>query len=278
MTFADFLQSMPPGQSARITDAVERDQSAPRRFEITAPALWLHCTSDICNGPRIFRFLDGFRYYELDPEKGPSNRYFTYLCSNCRRKTKMFSLSVSPGKDANPPAAFCTKFGEIPAFGTPTPNRLLRLFGSDSKIFLKGRQCENHGLGIGAFSYYRRVVENHKDQLFSEIIKVAAKIAPDTVAALQAAKEQHQFLNALDAVKDVFPQGLLINGHNPLTLLHSALSEGLHAHTDEQCLQAAHDIRIVLAELTDRMGQALKNEAELTSAVARLTQRKSDRP
>lgn len=76
------------------------------------------------------------------------------------------------------------KFLEIPQFGSPTRNRLLRLFGSDGNVFLKGRQCENHGLGIGAFSYYRRVVENHKDQLFDEIIKVAKKIAPETVPAL----------------------------------------------------------------------------------------------
>ena len=86
--------------------------------------------------------------------------------------------------------------------------------------------------------------------------------------------EQHQFLNALESVKDVIPQGLLINGHNPMTLLHSALSEGMHALTDEECLQYAHDVRVVLAELTERMGQALKDEAELSAAVARLTKKR----
>jgi hypothetical protein len=130
-------------------------------------------------------------------------------------------------------------------------------------------------LGIGDFSYYRRVVENHKDQLFDEVIKVAQKVAPETVEALLAAKGQHQFLNALESVKDAIPQALLINGHNPLLLLHSALSDGLHARSDEECLQSAHDVRMVLSDLVERMGQALKDEAELAAAVARLTRKKA---
>ncbi len=62
----------------------------------------------------------------------------------------------------------------------------------------------------------------------------------------------------------------MINGHNPITLLHSALSIGLHAQTDEECLDSAHDVRIVLAELAERLGQAMKDHAELNSAVQRL--------
>ena len=136
------------------------------------------------------------------------------------------------------------------------------------------RQCENHALGVGAFSYYRRVVESHKDQIFDEIIKVTRKIAPDIVASLETAKREQQLLKAIESVRDAIPQGLLINGHNPLTLLHSALSEGLHAQTDEQCLEAAHDIRVVLTALVQRLNEALRDEAELNAAIERLARRK----
>src|SRR5271163_2925877 len=122
-------------------------------------------------GVRTFRFKEGGRFVS---QKDPTTCYLHYLCWNCMQSVKVFSL-ILQHTNVEYPAANCAKFGEIPQFGSPTPNRLLRLFGSDSKVFLKGRQCENHGLGIGAFSYYRRVVENHKDQLFDEIIKVAIK-------------------------------------------------------------------------------------------------------
>jgi hypothetical protein len=59
-------------------------------------------------------------------------------------------------------------------------------------------------------------------------------------------------------------------------LLHSALSEGLHAQTDEQCLELAQAVRVVLAELAERIGQALKDEAESNAAITRLMNR-SDR-
>jgi len=62
----------------------------------------------------------------------------------------------------------------------------------------------------------------------------------------------------------------LINGHNPLTLLHSALSDGIHAKTDEECLELATSIRLVLIELADRIATALKDEAELRTAVTKL--------
>ena len=80
---------------------------------------------------------------------------------------------------------------------------------------------------------------------------------------------------ALASVKDAIPQALLINGHNPLTLLHSALSEGLHNQTDEYCLEIANSVRVILAELSDRLGQALKDEAELNHALSKLIQENS---
>jgi len=53
-------------------------------------------------------------------------------------------------------------------------------------------------------------------------------------------------------------------------LLHRALSERLHAQTDEQCLELATSIRVVLTDLVERLANALKDEAELNVAVNRL--------
>lgn len=62
-----------------------------------------------------------------------------------------------------------------------------------------------------------------------------------------------------------------------MTLLHTALSEGLHAESDEQCLELATDIRVVLAEVAERMAQALKDEAELSHAVKRLAAKRTSK-
>ncbi|MBI5388586.1 MAG: hypothetical protein HZA90_28320 [Verrucomicrobia bacterium] len=149
---------------------------------------------------------------------------------------------------------------------------MIKLIGPDRETFLKGRRCENQGLGIGAFVYYRRVVENQKNRIIEEILKVAEKldVSPNIITALKAAKNETQFSKALASVKDAMPQALLINGHNPLTLLHSALSDGLHDQTDEHCLEIASSVRVVLGELSERLAQALKDEAELNNALSKL--------
>jgi hypothetical protein len=152
--------------------------------------------------------------------------------------------------------------------------------GEDREIFLKGRRCETQGLGIGAFVYYRRVVENQKNTILDEIIRVSAIIGAPApmIKTLEDAKNETQFSKALASVKDAIPQTLLIKGHNPMALLHTALSGGLHERSDEECLNLAHDVRIVLAELADRLGQALKDEAELNTAVSRLMKPRAPKP
>jgi hypothetical protein len=88
-----------------------------------------------------------------------------------------------------------------------------------------------------------------------------------------------QFSKSIDLVKNAIPPSLLIQGHhNPLTLLHSALSKGLHAESDESCLELAQSIRLVLAELAERLSTALKADAELNAAVSRLLRNDAPEP
>jgi hypothetical protein len=265
VSFSEFLENVPPGQGRRVVN-IRHLSPVNGNGYLVIPQIELHCGE--CDGIRTFRCGQRMDVFGT----GAMNMFLGYTCSNCAEYTKTFSLRVL-FHEMTDYYGDCVKFGEIPPYGSPTPPRLLRLFGDDREIFLKGRRCENQGLGIGAFSYYRRIVENHKDQILDEIIKVAKKIAPEMVATLETAKTENQFLKAIASVKDALPQVLFINGHNPLTLLHSALSKGLHADTDEQNLEAAHDVRLVLAELTERIGTALKDEAELNAAISRLTQR-----
>jgi hypothetical protein len=165
------------------------------------------------------------------------------------------------------------KIGEFPSFGPPTPARLTSLIGPDRELFIKGRRCENQGLGIGAYAYYRRVVEQQKNRILGEVIRVSQRLDVDEekIAILKNAQAEQQFAKAMDMVRSAVPPALLVNGHNPLTLLHSALSEGLHAHSDEACLDLAGTIRVVLMEFSDRLGQTMKDEDELRKAIGRLT-------
>lgn len=270
LTISDFLESTPPNQLIHISDLCKPTRNQFGLYgEMRTPEIQLHCDNDQCNGTRFFRCISGAGAHIKDDNY--KFFYVTYRCSNCQKTEKTFSLAALM-ENTSKPQGNCYKYGELTTYGPPTPSRLIKLIGPDRKEFLKGRRCENQGLGVGAFIYYRRVVENQKGRIFKEIIKVSEKLGAEEekINTLKAAQVETQFSKALNMAKNAMPESLLINGHSPLLLLHSALSEGVHALSDEQCLETAGSVRIVLGELSERLSQALKDEAELSKALSHL--------
>lgn len=263
----EFLERTPPGTKVHINDFEANDRQGTTR--VRTPEIELHCTQ--CNGQRFFAATATSAYIG---ERKPVDAFLDYVCRNCRRSMKTFALGATYDQEAKQWSVF--KYGEEPSFGPPTPARAITLIGPDRDQFLKGRRCENQGLGVGAFVYYRRVVENQKNRIFDEIIRVSQHLGADQqlLAELEAAKGEVQFTKAVETIKHALPQSLLVNGQNPLLLLHSALSEGVHELTDEDCLGLASSVRIVLIEFAERLSQAMKDEAELNEAINKLAHRK----
>ncbi len=272
-SWAEFLASSPPDSTEDLSDLFKSlDHVARNDADLNLPDVFLYCDREKCQGWRYFEHVKG----SLRADKESWNSVFLYYrCRNCRRSYKTFAVAVSWTGGARGKAM---KFGEDPPFGPHTPPRVISLIGPDKELYLQGRRSESRGFGIGAFSYYRRVVENQKSRIIEEIAKAAKKIGakPEVLKRFEAAAKETQFSKAIEDIKDGIPSALLIdNQHNPLTLLHSALSEGMHADTDAECLEIARDIRLVLTDLADRLSQALKEHAELNNAVTRLLNRKS---
>lgn len=279
-TLSEFLENTPPNQWRNISDlSVQRPLRPYGNVikEINKPELELHCPGDLCNGVRFFRYTEVFSNTETDLQENAVNYlYIIYQCSNCKRSSKVYSLAAIPSA-IEQSQGMCCKFGELPPYGQPVPPRLIKLIGPDRDVFLKGRNCENQGLGIGAFTYYRRVVENQKNRILAEIVKVFEKIGvpQDKIDTLREAIKETQFSKALEMAKDVMPESLLIDGHSPIFLLHRELSRGVHELSDEGCLELASTIRLVLGELSEKLSAILKDKAELTKAVSTLMHHKS---
>ena len=197
--------------------------------------------------------------------------FVNYACGHCRVSRKTYATRVRI-ESVTAARLACRKFGEIPQFGVPLSSRLSRLLADEKELYLKGRQCENQGLGIGAAAYFRRVVENQKGKLLDAIIKVA-QVTPNSeemIRALEAAKRETQFQNAVDRIKAAIPPAILLDGQNPLTLLHRALSSNIHSDSDDTCLQDAHDVHVVMTAFAEQLGHALTQDDALKASVTRL--------
>jgi hypothetical protein len=258
----EMLTMTPPGTVCLVPDFANL---VGTRLILNIPDLEMHCDTESCSG---IRFFDGGADVTL-LTSGDQNIFLEYRCRNCKKSPKLFAVKNVLSR---PDRHIVLKIGEWPPYGPVTPGGVIAIVGPDRDFFLKGRRAENLGLGIGAFAYYRRVVENQKGRLIREISKVARTLGAGqpVLDRFEAAAKETQFSKAIDDIKDVMPESLRIQGHNPLSLLHSALSKGLHAQADDECLAIATSIRVVLTELAERITQALKDEAELRNAVNQL--------
>jgi len=269
--FGDFLVSTPPEKEVTVSDALiwKLSLTEPDPY-VATPLLRIHCDWTTCSGERIFSTPT-----QQTIEHASQDVFIYYYCRNCQRTLKTFALRIKrpEGRQTHTQVR---KLGEEPPFGPPTPSRIFKLIGEEYRtLFLQGRRAENRGLGIGAYAYYRRIVEHQKGRIIEEIRKVAEKLgAPqDVLDTFAAARDENQFTKAIGVVKDGFPQSLFIEGRNPLLILHNALSDGIHERTDEECLEDAVAIRLVLVELAERLAAARKEDAQLKDAVKRLLNR-----
>jgi polyhydroxyalkanoate synthesis regulator phasin len=204
------------------------------------PAIRLWCDSDQCDGFRNFDPIDSEDDLAvLDNEKGFRDTFVLFVCRNCRQSTKKYAISYAYSFAKKELVA--VKLGEYPPLSFHLPARLRKLVGTELKKFNKGLRSEAHGLGVGAFAYYRQVLENQKGRLIDEIVKVGKLHSPppqELLEELEQAKRETQFTSAVEKIKHGLPEVLLINSENPLTLLYKALSEDLHNGTDEDVLRS----------------------------------------
>jgi hypothetical protein len=290
MEWSDFLRVQPTNRRAMVTGSHVMDSTAPPpagpmfesqvpapRVTLALPVLTLFC--ETCEGDRRFA---GVKVPGTQIEgawrPAPADESFDrcclrYGCRDCGRRWVEYAVVVFRPKGVGGPAVLAVKTGQVPPYGPHVPPRLQRLVQGDRELLMQGRRAEGLGLGLGAFTYYRRVVENQKNALIRAIRRAAEKLeAPDSLLQkLDAARDNWRFTDAVDSIKDAIPDRLrLPGGHNPLVLLHNALSGGIHNLSDEECLRRARDVRVVLDALARRLAEVTVEDQELRDAIAGL--------
>jgi hypothetical protein len=271
ISFEEFLEAVPPGVPKQLSRfAVVPPSIGPANREIARPAINLFCSDQACDRIQVFENTDSHPI-QIRPSAGfdRPDGLLHYRCRNCHRVQKIFALRVLSHDGAD---GELVKVGEWPPFGPPLPARLQRLVQSDRDLLLKGFRSENSGFGIGAFAYYRRIVEDAKTELIDQMIAACKRIAGGAsfIPRLEEARTQTQFSGAVEKIADAIPDVLRIDTQNPLAVLHKALSRKIHAESDEECLAAAHAIRAVLAALLEKLAAINKEDAEVTNAIRRV--------
>lgn len=196
-----------------------------------------------------------------------------YLCSHCESFERLFFVKFSPSREN-----WLMKIGQYPAWEIVGNPNIERLLGNHAAYFKRGLVCESQGYGIGAFSYYRRIVEEIIDGLLDEI---AGLLSGSDFNAYQEALEKTKrtivTADKIVLVKDLLPPILRPEGMNPLSALHSALSQGLHAESDESCLELAEHCRETLVFLVNQVAASKESAKTFTSSMRKLLEKKTEK-
>ena len=158
-----FLETTPPNTSLKIPGLAEKKLYG--RWGFNAPQIKLHCEDD--DGPRRFDPTGE----EITLSFLAEYVFITYVCRDCQSIEKTFAVMVirSNGSDIE-----VMKLGEYPPFSAPISSKIQKLLSKeDLELYRKGSRAEAQSLGIGAATYFRRIVEEQWQCLVKEIRKAA---------------------------------------------------------------------------------------------------------
>jgi len=218
-----------------------------------------------CESVQTFNLINDYGYVwsgNQRPERAENfarNRVLPlqYRCESCQEFERYFYLFVN--KDLNE----VYKVGQYPEWEIKMDKNVEAVLKRHSKTYRKGLVCESQGYGIGAFAYYRRIVEEIIDELLDSISDlIDEENRTKYLEALSETKKTRVTQEKIFLVKDLLPSILRPDGMNPLGVLHSELSGGLHSESDEECLEKANHVKSVLTFL---INQVLKSKAEAKS-------------
>lgn len=234
----------------------------------------MHCP--ICKSGQTYvmtnKYWENLEYSNY-PSGGAAVR-LVYLCTHCQKFERLFFIKAGGDKQGS----WFMKVGQFPAWEVTGEPNIERLLGNHAGYYKKGLICESQGYGIGAFGYYRRIVEETIDELLSEITELLSGDELNTYnAALEKTKETIVTAEKIELVKDLLPAILRPDGMNPLAALHSALSQGLHAESDEECLDLAENCREILVFLVNQIAASKQSAKSFTSSMRKLLDKKSER-
>lgn len=205
----------------------------------------------------------------LTPQKTKAEIYcFTFTCDSC--STSRYSFFVEVSKDLSR----IRKVGQAPAWSIALDKRLSMILGEDAETFKKGMVCESQGYGIGAYAYYRRVVENVIGSILESLHRSleATGASQDDLAKLEEAISGTVMIDRIQIAKNCVPSYLMPGNINPLSILYDRLSVGIHRLSDNSCLEAANSIRIAFGYLAKTLAEQNEEQKEYVDALKALQQ------
>lgn len=278
-----FLETYPLYRKLKTEIKFFRDiTSGIEANNLPKPAIHMHCGP--CGSDQTFNMSN--EYYDelgrIDVKVFNHVLKLNYICSSCGQGLRVFLIHVTnelvEGSTSRQHRLVLEKVGQIPAWSIEMNKDLENILGEHSNYYKKGLVSESQGYGIGAFSYFRRITEEIIDELLESIGELIPEEKKEEYSkALEETKRTRVAQEKIDLIKDLLPSSLRPDGINPLSALHSALSEGLHAESDEECLEYADAVKEALVYLVEQVMRAKRGSKNFTESMRKILAKKASK-
>jgi len=138
---------------------------------------------------------------------------------------------------------FIQKVGAHPEIKITPDSVVTKYFTRETNTYYyKGLNALNQNFGIGAFAYFRRIIEKELINLITDIKSLPDSHSAEIEKLLVKHNQNPKISTIYENVFEHLPNSLKSLGDNPIKLLYNQTSEGLHSLTEEECLQKANSI------------------------------------
>lgn len=164
---------------------------------------------------------------------------------------------------------FVEKLG-APLVPIQTPKVIEKYLGRESaNWYYKAKLSLKENLGIGAFAYFRRIIEKELNRFVDDIISLPSA-DPELKSVVKKYKDSSKPHLVYEHIFPYLPNSLRVLDDNPLKLLYQQTSEGLHNLTEVDCLERAKEIEIVLNFVMTAINEERSTLLDVRNAMKRL--------
>lgn len=207
-----------------------------------------------------------------------SNWLITYKCMKCNNFRRTYLLRFEnvtieeTDEDDEYNQVFASKVGQFPAQSIEAEKTMENYLSEKNlTLYKRGIITESQSYGIGAFAYYRQILENTIDTLLDEVLKFAESAsAKELKLKITEAKQKQSTAEKIDIISSYLPATLSPSGKNIFKLMYSALSDGIHNKSDEDCLKIAQSLRTCMVFLIKKIEERNEDDKNFANAFAGL--------
>lgn len=278
---ADFFQNFPLYSKVKLFDNFGKSEVFPVLDFFNQKAFKFYCINE--DDYHTFRIGNrNFQNYEFYAENLPQvyldkwkkicfSFHLIGTCQSCDFQVD-FLLNIFSEKAVSEnddfPSVFLRKIGQLPAFErSPEKIVLNYLLDEDRENYKKALSNLSVSFGIGAFAYFRRIIENEIKRFIADISELIVEHSDKIKTAWSDYEINHQMSALIDKINPYLPSSLKELGDNPLRLLYDQLSGGIHEFSEIECLEKAKNIDVLLRYVIKKVNSEKYELKEVRSAM-----------